>query len=65
VDVSAFAGQIVDLRFTQPNVMGSPSSLYLDAISFSPNAVPEPNTVVLSILGAGLFGWCWRKRSRP
>ena len=41
-DISAFAGQTGELRFTAPNLAGSPNDVFLDDISFSPQAIPEP-----------------------
>ena len=60
-DISAFAGQTGELRFTA--LSGSTTGGYLDNISFSTNSVPEPSTVALTITGVFLFG-CnrWRKR---
>ena len=62
-DISAFAGQTVELRFTRPAVVAG-ANLFLDDISFSPNPVPEPSAWVLLVLGSALF-WCvtrrWRK----
>jgi len=47
-DVSAFAGQTVELEFTTPN-----SFLFygLDSISFSPQIIPEPSPRMLFGLG--------------
>lgn len=49
VDVSAFAGQTVELRLTS----GINQPFYLDAISFSPLPVPEPSSWAL--FGVGLL----------
>ena len=63
VDVSAFAGQMADLRFTQPNGSELFDNFALDNISFSPLAVPEPGTWALLGLGGALLGWgAWRRR---
>ncbi|MGP8236267.1 MAG: PEP-CTERM sorting domain-containing protein [Limisphaerales bacterium] len=44
------------MSFTEPPPpIGGPSGLLLDDISFSPNAVPEPNTLALTALGGLLF----------
>ena len=52
-DISAYAGQSGELRFTVP--LGSES--ILDDIQFSPTSVPEPSTAVLFGLGVLiLFG---------
>ena len=60
-DISAFAGQTGELRFTASN---SPVStfLYLDVIRFSAVAVPEPGGYAL--MGVGLFGLGWWRRLR-
>jgi hypothetical protein len=60
-DISSFAGQVATLSFTEPPpIQSSPSSLLLDGIVFSAQAIPEPN--VFGLLGAGglllaLRGW--------
>ena len=56
VDISAFAGQSVELRF-QPG----PGLTYLDAIQFSNEPIPEPSVLGIFALGALLLGWRWRK----
>ena len=53
-DVSAFAGQTGELRFTGGG--------FLDAIHFSSQVVPEPSVLGLVGLGTLLLGW--RKASR-
>jgi hypothetical protein len=55
-DISAYAGQTGELRFTVPV-----SGAFLDFIQFSNQPIPEPSAVVLLGLGALLFGY----RSRP
>jgi hypothetical protein len=60
-NVSAWAGQsatlsIIQLVPTQSGGQFVPSFLELDDISFSPQAVPEPNALALTGLGALLFG---------
>jgi hypothetical protein len=54
-DVSRFAGQFGELRFS--------GSGYLDNIFFSPQAVPEPGVLALLALGGVLLGWL-RGRNR-
>jgi hypothetical protein len=56
-DVSAFAGQTVELRFTTPSQSSFLSGL--DSISFSPQTIPEPAPCLLLGLG-GLFLVCRR-----
>ncbi|MEO8426221.1 MAG: hypothetical protein ABI651_03830, partial [Verrucomicrobiota bacterium] len=56
-DVSVFAGQTVELRFTTPVQSGFLSGL--DSISFSPQTIPEPAPGFLLGLG-GLFMVCRR-----
>jgi hypothetical protein len=48
-DVSAFAGRVAELRFSS----APDQPFFLDAISFSPVAVPEPSSWAL--MGAGLL----------
>jgi hypothetical protein len=68
VDISAYAGQSGELRFTSPWV---PSPLFfpglglLDDIRFSPAAIPEPSALVLCSLGVLiLFGAMKRPNQR-
>jgi hypothetical protein len=61
-DISGFAGQTTELRFTHPSQPGA-LSLFLDNISFSPVAVPEPSTWALLALGTAAF-WCAARRRR-
>src|SRR6266550_2530083 len=57
-DISAFAGQTAELRFTS---RPSPSSLFttvfLDDIHFSNLAIPQPAIGSLLFLGALIRGW--------
>ena len=55
-DVSAFAGQTGELRFSGGG--------FLDAIHFSSQVVPEPSVLGLSAFGVLLLGRQWRKASR-
>jgi hypothetical protein len=49
---SSFDGQFETLRFTEPPATGTqPSMFELDDITFSPNTVPEPNTLALLVMG--------------
>ena len=59
-DISAYAGQTGELRFTVP----WQSNVLLDNIQFSSTAVPEPGTQALAALGGLLFGLrSWKKLS--
>jgi hypothetical protein len=49
-DISQFAGQTGNLSIASYSHFG-----YLDAIQFSTQAVPEPDTIALLSLGIGLF----------
>jgi hypothetical protein len=61
-DISAYAGQTGLLDFTA-NAQSAPSLLALDGITFSPNTIPDPNTLALVFLGGVAFGVrAWRKR---
>jgi hypothetical protein len=53
-DISSFAGQVATLSFAEPppGAQVSLSSLLLDNIAFSPQTVPEPNTIGLVGLGS-------------
>lgn len=55
-DVSQFAGQSAELQITAFSGLPRSGNLYLDSISFSPLAVPEPSTYALLGLGGLLLG---------
>ncbi|MEO8426551.1 MAG: hypothetical protein ABI651_05490 [Verrucomicrobiota bacterium] len=61
-DVSAFAGQTVELEFTTPT-----SFLFhgLDSISFSPQIIPEPGPRMLFGLGGAALWAMFKLRMRP
>lgn len=56
-DVSVFAGQIEELKFTALSDGVPTVNLYLGSISFSSTAVPEPSELALGALGAFLFSF--------
>ena len=55
-DISSFAGQTGELRFTMPSVAASFNIPYLDSIQFSNQPIPEPSVFALFALGALLLG---------
>lgn len=59
-DITGFAGQLGELRFTAVYSGGS-----LDLIQFSDQPIPEPSVVGLFALGALLLGWRLRKKFQP
>jgi hypothetical protein len=62
-DISAYGGQMGQLKFT--DAVGGPGlgGIELDDISFSPNAVPEPSTLALVVMGGmALAARRWRAR---
>ncbi len=62
-DISAFAGQTVELKFTTLNDPGIVYKTYgLDGIFFSTQVVPEPGVFSLLALGSLLLGWRFWKR---
>jgi len=61
-DISPFIGQTGEIRFTAPDFPGNVNHVYLDDISFSPEAVPEPSTLGLLVLGFSLLGWRYLRR---
>jgi hypothetical protein len=60
-DISAFAGQEVELKFVTRSVSFGYNGL--DSIRFSPEAVPEPGALPL-LLAGGALGWAVRRRRR-
>lgn len=62
-DITSFAGQNVQLRFDHTVAPSGISVMTLDAINFSPTAVPEPTAGALLALG-GLAAWCVGRRRR-
>jgi hypothetical protein len=59
-DISAFAGQTGELRFTAPALTGYGM---VDDIRFSNEAIPEPSACALFVCGAVMFGVNrWRRQ---
>jgi hypothetical protein len=54
-DITAFAGQSGELRFTALGLPGPDLGFFLDDIRFSPIPVPEPSTWGLLALGGALI----------
>jgi hypothetical protein len=61
-DISGFAGQTGELRFTEQPIHSATSAAEIDNISFSPSPAPEPGTCVLILGGAAL--WAANRRRR-
>jgi len=58
IDISAFAGQTAEIRFTAEPGFGLPdpyTGVLLDNIQFSSSAIPEPSVLTLSALGTLLL----------
>ncbi len=58
-DISSYDGKTGELRFTENSGCN-----VLDDIQFSTEAVPEPNTLVLSVLGSLLLFWRCHSRTK-
>ena len=57
-DISSFAGQTGELRFTSGmGPLGHGGGGFLDSIQFSNQPIPEPGVFALSTLGGLLLGW--------
>jgi hypothetical protein len=61
-NISAFAGQTDELRFTANAGSGPTVNLYLDDIQFSSSPVPEPTTLALGVLSILSFAFCRRRK---
>ena len=67
-DITPFAGQELELRFTAPldmdRIFPYRTDSFLDSIQFSTTPVPEPSTFALFAV-AGTIGWfCGRRKRR-
>jgi hypothetical protein len=62
-NISAWAGDTEQLSFLASQAPSGLNNWTLDDISFSPTAIPEPNTLALIVIGGVTFGVRqWRKR---
>jgi hypothetical protein len=59
-NLSAWGGQTEQLTFSALEDLSGLNNWEIDDISFSPNAVPEPNSLVLTAVGGVLFAMCRR-----
>jgi len=64
-DISAFAGQTAEVRFTaQPGANGPFTTVFLDDIKFSDLSIPEPSGMALLVMGAAMAGYRFVVRRR-
>jgi hypothetical protein len=62
-DISRFAGQSGELIIsTEMGPAHLADNLLLDSITFSPQAIPEPNVLALFATGLSLLGWRYLSR---
>jgi hypothetical protein len=61
-DISAYAGQTVELKFQTVDFHGPGlgTLIGLDSIIFSPIPIPEPSAYAVFVLGCAVLGRCWR-----
>jgi hypothetical protein len=64
VDISAFAGQTEELRFTLAAAAPGHglNAMLLDTIQFSPVSIPEPGSITILLAGITVFGLSRRRR---
>ena len=61
-NISTFADQMETLNFSALEASSGYNNWEIDNIQFSTSPVPEPSTLVLSVLGGACFVWRrWRK----
>ncbi|HEX3799742.1 MAG TPA: hypothetical protein VH413_13685 [Verrucomicrobiae bacterium] len=63
-DISAFAGELDQLAFTEPGFPSGIGAATIDDIQFSPNLVPEPGVWSLILCGTAFFGFTRKKGGR-
>jgi hypothetical protein len=63
-DISMFAGQTGELRFTERPISNPNAEIFLDSIQFSDQPIPEPGVVgLVAVAGVLLVGrLVWRRR---
>jgi hypothetical protein len=65
-DISAFAGQTGELRFSAPPASGFfLNDAWLDAITFSSQPIPEPGAFTMFALASLLLGWQPLRKKTP
>lgn len=65
VDISSYAGQTGELRFSVPSLGPGDTQTPLDEIQFSSAAIPEPSVLTLSAFGTLLLTWRFLRQTRP
>jgi hypothetical protein len=63
-EISSFAGQTGELRFTEQPGVSHFDFVYLDAISFSTQPIPEPGACSVACIGAAFGAFKLLKRRR-
>jgi hypothetical protein len=63
-DISGLTGSSHTLSFNGINLSSAPdSTLFVDGVSVTANAVPEPLSAALMLGGLGVMGWVRRRRT--